>query len=686
MVRGDIWHAWGVVLLSLVLLVGSPVVQAVEFAGGTGTGDDPYQIATAEQLISIGTDPNLLDKHFAMVSDIDLDPNLSSEYAFYRVLIGGSFTGVFDGNGFRIQHLTMTEDAQETDRPELAMFARIASGAKVTRVVLEDAHILSTSFASTIGSLCISNSGIVSRCSANGIITGMNIGAGLVPWNYGTVEECSSSCIVVATTTGGLVAHNKGGQVRNSCASGQVTGGTAGGLAAINYYGLIWHSYAACHVDGSGSSVGGLVGSQYPRDDMIGLCYFLDPCDGGGPNNGVGVSLTDIQMRQRASFVEWDFWDVNSDGTRVAWLMPENGYPALAWPVLRTVPYVRGLSLEIARVLIEEAEFRVGRVAYDYDSAIQADCVITTHAYGAAPVGTTLDIVLSLGPYAWSLNSGRGEAVDPYTVESAGQIDDLADHPELWDRHFRLTADIVLTGRTYGRSLIGASDGREPGFGGTFDGAGHVIKGLTIRSDPAHAFPPWRLGLFGETARSARIKDLGVTDVLVEGAGEMEETGGMLCALNQGYVGRCYSRGTIRGRGKFAGLVGVNEGLIENCHTGGRIEAGSASGSEGVYAGLVAQNAVGRTISTCYATCAIPTGYGAGLVGVNQGFVERCLWDVQVSGTTGSAGGLGLRTWELMDVDTLRSKGWGGNPSWVVDDGRDYPRLVWEGTPGMAIP
>jgi hypothetical protein len=29
------------------------------FAGGTGDPGDPYQIATAEQLISIGSDPNL---------------------------------------------------------------------------------------------------------------------------------------------------------------------------------------------------------------------------------------------------------------------------------------------------------------------------------------------------------------------------------------------------------------------------------------------------------------------------------------------------------------------------------------------------------------------------------------------------------------------------------------------------
>ena len=50
--------------------------------GGTGEPNDPYQIATAEQLIAIGSDPNLLDKHFLLVADIDQDPNLAGGRVF----------------------------------------------------------------------------------------------------------------------------------------------------------------------------------------------------------------------------------------------------------------------------------------------------------------------------------------------------------------------------------------------------------------------------------------------------------------------------------------------------------------------------------------------------------------------------------------------------------------------------
>ena len=73
--NGTLRRTTGTVIASVVFccLWAGP---AYGFAGGTGEPNDPYQIATAEQLTSIGSDPNLLDKHFVLVADIDLDPNL----------------------------------------------------------------------------------------------------------------------------------------------------------------------------------------------------------------------------------------------------------------------------------------------------------------------------------------------------------------------------------------------------------------------------------------------------------------------------------------------------------------------------------------------------------------------------------------------------------------------------------
>nr|MBP7052946.1 hypothetical protein [Phycisphaerae bacterium] len=47
-----------------------------KYAGGVGEPNDPYQIATAADLIALGETPADYDKHFVLTADIDLDPNL----------------------------------------------------------------------------------------------------------------------------------------------------------------------------------------------------------------------------------------------------------------------------------------------------------------------------------------------------------------------------------------------------------------------------------------------------------------------------------------------------------------------------------------------------------------------------------------------------------------------------------
>lgn len=67
----------GLVCVTLVVLGLYVPAQGVEFAGGTGEPDDPYQIATASQLLSLGSDPNLRSRHFILVADIDMEPRRS---------------------------------------------------------------------------------------------------------------------------------------------------------------------------------------------------------------------------------------------------------------------------------------------------------------------------------------------------------------------------------------------------------------------------------------------------------------------------------------------------------------------------------------------------------------------------------------------------------------------------------
>ncbi len=78
-------------IVTFLLLARS--AEAVEFAGGTGEPNDPYQIATAEQLMAMGQDEGLQGRHFALVADIDMDPNLPGGVVLTSglVLAGGAW-------------------------------------------------------------------------------------------------------------------------------------------------------------------------------------------------------------------------------------------------------------------------------------------------------------------------------------------------------------------------------------------------------------------------------------------------------------------------------------------------------------------------------------------------------------------------------------------------------------------
>ena len=111
----------------------------VAFAGGDGTAENPYQIATAKQLDAVRND---LTAHYVLNNDIDL-----SDYSSWKPIAEGyvndamhSFSGSFDGNGHVIRNMTIEVP---TSGSYLGLFG-YASGANFTNVILEDAVIRGT--------------------------------------------------------------------------------------------------------------------------------------------------------------------------------------------------------------------------------------------------------------------------------------------------------------------------------------------------------------------------------------------------------------------------------------------------------------------------------------------------------------------------------------------------------------
>lgn len=224
--------------------------------------------------------------------------------------------------------------------------------------------------------------------------------------------------------------------------------------------------------------------------------------------------------------------------------------------------------------------------------------------------------------------------VGSYTISTAAQLAELAKQVNLGQTYagstFTLTADIDLD-ETNGSWTGGAEwtpiavytvlEGSPAAivetnnsFAGTFDGAGHYIKNITINKLTGGAFEGY--SLFGKVGVGGTVKNLGVTG----------EVGSYRCAAgiagyNYGTISHCFSQvsvaanggGGLRGSG---GIVGHNEGLVEYC-----INAGSVHNDYRRAGGIAGYN-YGSTASIdhCFSVGAVSSaseGYSGAIAATN---------------------------------------------------------------------
>ena len=170
---------------------------------------------------------------------------------------------------------------------------------------------------------------------------------------------------------------------------------------------------------------------------------------------------------------------------------------------------------------------------------------------------------------------------------------------------------------------------------------------------------------------------------------------GGLCGYNvTGTISNCYATGSVTGGDYYeliGGLCGRNGEFggaeISNCYATGSVTGGDDSKWIG---GLCGYN--NRSIiSACYATGVVAAGNDfdnlGGLCGANDGTIFASFWDVDTSNEPNSAGGEGKTTAQMKTASTFI--GWGGCGSegvWTIDEGKDYPRLLWQNLPGQPLP
>ena len=245
---------------------------AESFAGGKGTKDDPYQIATGSQLAYFAKRVNAeeygekyADTYFELTEDIDLGGKEWTPVGetVADLIMGGHeyfvFSGNFDGNGYIIKNLTIGTETSPYSGDVCGLFG--ATSGTIEDVVLENVSI-----------------NYVGGNHSSGY--GFRMGGALVGYSMGDIVNCtvigldmkagSDGSYVALNSIGGLVGIQDGdttvshsrvsGKIEESTKKGNV-GGFVGTLAkgsSAKYCG----ADVSVEVTGNGRgiAVGGFVG------------------------------------------------------------------------------------------------------------------------------------------------------------------------------------------------------------------------------------------------------------------------------------------------------------------------------------------------------------------------------------------------------------------------------------------
>ncbi len=240
------------------------------FAGGSGTKEDPYQIATAKQLAylssSINEDVDWYGVYFIQTADIDLAGMEWKPIGFViNIELNGSksqyaayvFRGSYDGGNYTIYNLTIGSAENPTDQTTSGLFGFVAGDygaeddctSQVNEIYLTNIHLENVSI--YVETRYDTYSGSLLGVGQNGVY----------------LDNCSSTGTIQIKTTesfvriGGLFGYLLRGAVTNCWTDMEVYGITessyvyAGGLGGLFNRATVINCYALGDVTGEAGNV-----------------------------------------------------------------------------------------------------------------------------------------------------------------------------------------------------------------------------------------------------------------------------------------------------------------------------------------------------------------------------------------------------------------------------------------------
>jgi hypothetical protein len=498
----------------------------------------------------------------------------------------------------------------------------------------------------------------IKNCGNTGNVSG-NWTGGISGKYSGTIENCyNTGAIDSGIYAGGMVGELRGSVKNCRNAGGIDSKNTAGGMVGNLGYGTIENCYTAGNITASSTSdnyAGGMAGKIASGSTVSGsaiLCgeisakftymvgYFSasasdakkisnialtdiagNPTDDTG--DGARISADDAKKQATYEALGWDFenvWTIdegNAYPRLIAFAEPQPGPPKPF--TITAISGANGSMTPSGAVPVNEGDaqvftitpaggYKINDVIVDGNSVLDR---LTGNSYTFENTAANHAIFVFFAPADGDGHRGGGKFLAPIEAPVSGSIpistraelEKIGADSESMGKSYHLSADIDLSDAEWTPLGYNPADESADIFYGTFDGQGHVIRGLTITGNYRYA------GLFGYVGYvdgdSGAVKNVGFegTNINVNAQSSTEA-------------------GSIAGRSAGGGIA--------NCYNTGNITATAASSS--AYAGgLAGSDHSSKYIKFCYNT-GIVSAYAhsspnaGGMTGMDSSFgsIENC--------------------------------------------------------------
>jgi len=316
---------------------------------GSGTIEDPYQIATLVDLLWLSEETSVWSSHFIQTADIDAtdtDPMLELSIFFYPV--GHSedpFTGTYNGQRYVISNLHIKHYTWN----EVGMFG-YTNGATISNLGLSEIDVEGSWDVGSIVGRSVQTT--ISECYSSGNVSGFTNTGGFVGVNSSNslIQNNYSLCTVTGSSdnTGGFAGFIETNSTISDCYSwGEVSGDmyvggfvgsidqTGGTIANCYSTGNVFGNYGAGGFHGNNDST--ITNSFWDLETSI-------PTNGYGDSSGI-TGKTTIEMQDVATYTaittaglnsSWDFYGNPNDdtGNDDFWginVVGNQGYPFFMW-------------------------------------------------------------------------------------------------------------------------------------------------------------------------------------------------------------------------------------------------------------------------------------------------------------------------------------------------------------------